>query len=247
VRSVEALIRWQREGHGLVPPGSFIDVLEQMDLMTKVGEWVLRTACQQLRHWHDQGLTHLGISVNVSARQLEQPDFADMVCRVMAETRVDPASVELELTESVLITRTGQARRMLSTLRDQGVRIAIDDFGTGYASLTYLRQLAVDVVKLDRTFVGGVETNATDRALSTAIAEMARALDLTLVAEGVETEGQVRFLASIHCDEMQGFLFSRPQPADKLADLLQADARADRERPGRAAPGFVTPVPAWPS
>ncbi len=247
MRGVEALIRWQRAGHGLIPPGKFIDVLEQMDLMTKVGEWVLRTACLQLRRWHEQGFVHLGVSVNVSARQLEQPDFADVVRRVMAETRVDPASVELELTETVLIARTEQARRMLSTLRNQGVRIAIDDFGTGYASLTYLRQLAVDVVKLDRSFVGGVETNPTDRALSTAIAEMARALDLTLVAEGVETEAQVRFLASIHCDELQGFLFSRPEPAERLIEMLSTDARSRRPGTGDADTAIVSPVSAQPA
>ncbi len=222
--SVEALIRWQRPGHGLVAPGQFIDVLEQMDLMSRVGEWVLRTACTQLRHWHDQGYLSLGVSVNVSARQLEQTDFAEMVNRVIGDTGVDPHSIELELTESALIARTEQAGRMLSILRARGVQIAIDDFGTGYASLTYLRQLAVDVVKLDRSFVAGVEHSPKDRALSTAIAEMARALDLTLVAEGVETEAQVRFLASIECTEMQGFLFSRPQPSEKLEAMLAAHA-----------------------
>jgi diguanylate cyclase (GGDEF)-like protein len=227
VRSLEALIRWQRPGHGLMAPGTFIDVLEQMDLMTRVGEWVLRTACTQLRAWHDLGHVHVGVSVNVAARQLEQADFAEMVNRVIADTRVDPRSVELELTESALIARTEHAGQMLSTLRAQGVRVAIDDFGTGYASLTYLRQLAVDVVKLDRSFVGGVEHNPKDRALSTAIAEMARALDLTLVAEGVETEAQKRFLNSIHCTEMQGFLFSRPEPPEKL-DLMLAAHHAPR-------------------
>ena len=224
IGSVEALIRWQRPGHGLVPPGQFIDVLEQMDLMTSVGEWVLRTACEQLRRWHEQGHVRLGVSVNVSARQLDQPDFTEMVNRVIADTGVDPRAVELELTESVLIERTDHAGRMLSALRAKGLRIAIDDFGTGHASLTYLRQLAVDVVKLDRSFVGGVEHNPKDRALSTAIAEMARALGLTLVAEGVETEAQVRFLESIHCTEMQGFLFSRPQPPERLDEMLAVPA-----------------------
>jgi diguanylate cyclase (GGDEF)-like protein len=226
--SVEALIRWQHPGYGLMAPAEFIGVLEQMDLITRVGEWVLHTACAQLRRWHDQGHVGLGVSVNVSARQLDQPDFADMVNRVIASTGVNPRSLELELTESVLIARTEQAQRMLSGLRAQGVRVAIDDFGTGYASLTYLRQLAVDVVKLDRTFVAGIEHNAKDRALSTAIAEMARALYLTLVAEGVETEAQVRFLESIGCTEMQGFLFSRPQPADVLDSTLAAFATRRR-------------------
>ncbi len=235
--SVEALIRWQRPGHGMVAPGAFIEVLEGMDLMTKVGEWVLRTACTQLRAWHDQGLVHLGLSVNVSARQLAQPDFADVVRRVLIETGVNPGAVELELTESVLIDHTEQARDMLSVLRQKGVKIAIDDFGTGYASLTYLRQLPVDVVKLDRSFVSGVEHNAQDRALSTAIGEMARSLHLTVVAEGVENEAQAAFLASIHCTEMQGFLFSRPESAERLTNTLakevflaeSADAELDTE------------------
>ncbi len=224
IRSLEALIRWQRPGHGLVPPAVFIGVLEHMDLMTHVGEWVLRTACTQLRDWHDQGFTHVGVSVNVAARQLEQPDFADMVRRVLTETRVDPRCVELELTESVLISRPDEARGVLSSLRTLGVRIAIDDFGTGYASLTYLRELAVDVVKLDRSFVSGVEHNPKDRALCTAIGEMARALNLTMVAEGVETEAQLSFLTSIHCVEMQGYLFSRPQAPENLVAMLAADA-----------------------
>jgi diguanylate cyclase (GGDEF)-like protein len=222
--AVEALMRWQSPSRGLVPPGEFIGVLEDSGMMNLVGEWVLRTACAQQVRWRTAGLPPLRMSVNVSARQFQAAGFAATVGRVMAETGTDPATLELELTESLLITQPEQAAETLAALKSLGVTIAIDDFGTGYSSMNYLRHLAVDFLKIDRSFVKEVATSPRDRAVATAIADLARALGITLVAEGVETEAQAAFFSGIHCGELQGFLFSRPLPADALAQFVREHA-----------------------
>jgi diguanylate cyclase (GGDEF)-like protein len=219
--AVEALMRWQSPSRGLVPPGEFIGVLEDSGMMNLVGEWVLRTACAQQVRWRAAGLPPLRMSVNVSARQFQAAGFAATVGRVMSETGTDPATLELELTESLLITQPEQAAETLAALKSLGVTIAIDDFGTGYSSMNYLRHLAVDFLKIDRSFVKEVATSPRDRAVATAIADLARALGITLVAEGVETEAQAAFFSGIHCGELQGFLFSRPLPAEALAQFVR--------------------------
>jgi diguanylate cyclase (GGDEF)-like protein len=229
VVAVEALLRWQSPSRGLVPPGDFIGVLEDSGLMQPVGEWVLRTACAQLARWRAAGLPALRMSVNVSARQFQAAGFAAAVGHALAETGIEPGLIELELTESLLITKPEQAAETLATLKALGVSISIDDFGTGYSSMNYLRHLAVDFLKIDRSFVKEVASNPRDRAVVCAIADLARTLGITLVAEGVETEAQAGFFGDIQCGELQGFLFSRPLPAEQLARFV-------RERAGISPP-----------
>jgi EAL domain-containing protein (putative c-di-GMP-specific phosphodiesterase class I) len=221
VVAVEALLRWQRPGCGLVLPGEFIGTLEDIGLMEAVGEWVLLTACRQSQRWREAGWHPLRVSVNVSARQFQAPGFVAAVQRVLAHTGAEPAALELELTESVLMARPEQAAITVQALKRLGVALAIDDFGVGYSSLGYLRHLEVDFLKVDRSFVQNVATHARDRAVATAIAELARSLNVTLVAEGVETEWQAAFFSGIRCGELQGHLFARALPAEELAAYLR--------------------------
>ncbi len=220
VVALEALLRWIHPTRGVVPPGEFIGVLEETRMMIIVGEWVLRTACLQLRAWCDEGIRPLRVSVNVSPVQFENANFVAMVRRVVEETGVDPSLVELELTESLLIDNLQQAQQTIESLKRIGLHLSIDDFGTGYSSLNYLRLFSVDYLKIDRSFVTEIASSERGRAVATAIGEMARALDITVVAEGVETEAQARFFSGIHCGELQGFLFSRPLPAADVRPLL---------------------------
>jgi diguanylate cyclase (GGDEF)-like protein len=220
VVAVEALLRWNSPSRGMVPPGDFIDVLEDTGLMLIVGEWVLRSACGQASRWQQAGMETLRVSVNVSALQFQGANFVAMVERVLADTGVPPGLVELELTESMLIENIEHARRTIDRLRGLGLRIAIDDFGTGYSSLNYLRHFQVDYLKIDRSFVTDIASNPRDRAVAVAITELARALGMTVVAEGVETSQQAAFFSSIHCGELQGFLFSKALPVDRLEVFL---------------------------
>ena len=216
VASVEALLRWNHPARGRVSPAEFLHVLEDMDLMTQVGEWVLRTACQQLRQWQREGLETLQVSVNVSMRQFRDPGFVAMVERVLAETQVLPAHVELELTESLLIADAEAARLTLEALEAMGVRAAIDDFGTGFSSLDRLRRMPVQALKIDGGLVAELPGSDRDRAIVSAIAALGRALGIAVVAEGVETQAQASFLRGTHCTEFQGYFFSRPLPADRV-------------------------------
>ena len=222
VVAVEALLRWNSPTRGLTQPSEFIGVLEESGLMQIVGEWVLRTACTQQRRWAAQGLAALRVSVNVSARQFQHPSFAATVARVLGDTGVVAALIELELTESLLITNPQQARVTLESLRSLGVRTALDDFGTGYASLSYLRHFAVDCLKIDRSFVSEIATNRRDQAIATAIVKLAQALGIAVVAEGVETTEQAAFFTGIQCHELQGFLFCKPRPVDQLKEYLSS-------------------------
>jgi diguanylate cyclase (GGDEF)-like protein len=214
--SVEALLRWNHPSRGLLSPGEFLAVLEDMDLMTLVGEWVLRSACRQLVQWHAEGLGTLHVSVNVSPRQFQQAGFVEMVSRVLADTGISPAHLELELTESMLIANAEGACRTLEALEALGVRAAIDDFGTGFSSLDRLRRLPVQALKIDRGLVADLPGSERDRAIVAAIGALGRALGITVVAEGVETHAQANFLRGTACSELQGYLFSRPVPADRI-------------------------------
>ena len=225
VVALEALLRWSSPTRGVVLPSEFIGLLEESGLMLMVGEWVLRSACIQQRRWIDEGLPSMRVSVNVSARQFQAPGFEVTVARVLADTGVAPAAVELELTESLLITQPEQARATLEALKSLGVRTSIDDFGTGYSSLSYLRYFAVDCLKIDRSFVRDVATGARDGAIATAIVRLAQALGIDVVAEGVETDTQAAFFTELQCDELQGFLFCKPRPAELLTDYLLAGTR----------------------
>ena len=216
VVALEALLRWISPSRGVVPPDEFISVLENNGMMVLVGEWVLRSACAQVCSWQRQGMAPLRVSVNVSSVQFQSATFVAMVEKVLDDTGVPPGLIELELTESVLVSNPEQARATIGALKTLGIRVALDDFGTGYSSLNYLRYFAVDFLKIDRSFLTEIATNLRDRAVATAIIELAAALDITVVAEGVETEAQAAFFSGIRGGELQGFLFCRPLPVDEL-------------------------------
>ncbi|MBI1907251.1 MAG: EAL domain-containing protein [Rhodocyclales bacterium] len=225
VRGVEALIRWRHPEAGLIAPDRFIPLAEDTGLILPIGEWVLRTACAQLKAWHAGGHPELSMAVNVSARQFRQQDIPDLVAAVLADTGLTARHLELELTESLLVQDREAVSLALRRLKQIGVMLSLDDFGTGYSNLSYLRDFPIDVVKIDRSFVQDVTSSVTGASLAKSIIAMARSLDLTTVAEGVETEGQLRFLNTHRCDAIQGYYFSRPLPSDDLAALLRADTR----------------------
>lgn len=216
VVSVEALLRWQHPELGLVSPDRFIHLAEITGLIVPIGEWVLRCACVQARKWQEAGFDLQTIAVNVSAIQFRHDGFCKMVKRVLEETGLAPECLELELTESILLSNADVIFSLLEELKSMGLKLAIDDFGTGYSSLSYLRQFPVSKLKIDRSFIRDVAVNPDAAAITAAIIDMARALGLKVIAEGVETEAQMDFLRARHCDEIQGFLFSEPETAEIL-------------------------------
>lgn len=229
VSGVEALLRWQNAGIGSVSPAEFIPIAEESGLIVPIGEWVLRTACGQLRAWQDAGLEVPRVAVNVSVRQFAQAGFPFLVRRILDETGLAPVCLEIEITESVLMKDGDAALETLRELKALGVQLAIDDFGVGYSSLSYLKQFPIDRLKIDRSFVSAVDRDSRDRAIASAVIAMAKSLNLSVTAEGVETEDQLRFLAECDCDEAQGFLISRPAPEASVQQFLR------RDRPGRRA------------
>lgn len=218
---VEALLRWQHPELGLVPPDRFIPIAENCGLIVPIGEWVLRTACTQARKWQDEGIPAVPVAVNVSAVQFRQEGFREMIGRVLAETGLAPQYLELELTESLLLTNADVMFSVLRELNEMGLKLAIDDFGTGYSSLSYLRQFPVKKLKIDRSFIRNVAVNAGDAAITTAIIGMAKSLGLKVIAEGVENEPQMAFLREHSCDEIQGYYFSKPITAGEAAEMLE--------------------------
>ena len=213
VAGMEALLRWNRPGHGLVAPGMFIGVAEETRMIVPIGEWVLRQACLQAKTWQRETYPLLRISVNISPRQLQQQDLARVVAAVLDESGLEPHFLELEITESTAMLNTERAVATFARLREIGVRIALDDFGTGHSSLSYLRRFPIDRVKIDQEFVHAVEVSRSNRAIVSAIVAMAHGLDLSVTAEGVETHEQLSFLAEQKCEEVQGFLFGAPRAA----------------------------------
>jgi diguanylate cyclase (GGDEF)-like protein len=220
ITGVEALVRWQHPELGLISPAEFIPLAEETGLMVSLGEWVLRTACAQSKAWQQAGFTKLSMSVNLSLRQFRQTNLTGMVEQVIKETGVDPTCLELELTESSVMMNTESAVTTLRKLQALGIRIAIDDFGTGYSSLNYLKNLPIDTLKIDRSFVRDAATNPVDAAIVQAIITLAHSLNLKVKAEGIETQEQLDFLRLLKCDEIQGYLLSRPLPAEALEQLL---------------------------
>ena len=218
---MEALVRWHHHDLGLVLPGQFIPLAEETGLIVQIGEWVLRTACTQAQAWCKQGYGPLRMSVNLSARQFCQSDFAGSVRKIFADTGFDPHCLELEVTESMLMHNIEDNIITLNELKAMGISIAVDDVGTGYSSLSYLKRLPIDTLKIDRSFVGEMTENRNDAAIVEAIISMAQSLSLKVIAEGVENSEQRDFLASQQCDEMQGYLFSYPLPASQFAELLK--------------------------
>jgi diguanylate cyclase (GGDEF)-like protein len=221
ILGVEALLRWQHPDFGLVSPAEFIPLLEETGLIVPAGDWVLRTACEQLRAWHAAGWPQLRMAVNLSPRQFQTAGLAQSVERVLSTLGCDPGLLELEITESVLLRHTATTLETLEALHALGVRMAIDDFGTGYSSLSYLRRYSIDTLKIDRSFVHDVPDDADDSALASAIIVLAQSLRLDVIAEGVETEAQRDFLRARGCHQMQGYLFSRPLPAADITRLLE--------------------------
>jgi diguanylate cyclase (GGDEF)-like protein/PAS domain S-box-containing protein len=225
---LEALLRWQHPTLGLVPPDKFIRIAENCGLIVPIGEWVLRTACSQVRKWQDEGLPAVSIAINVSAVQFRQEDFCELTRRVLHETGLAPQYLELELTEGLLLANADVTFSVLQELKAMGLTLAIDDFGTGYSNFNYLRQFRVSKLKIDRSFIRDVAVNPDAAAITTAIISMAKSLNLKVIAEGVEDEAQMSFLRAHQCDEIQGYYFSKPLAVDKVADKLRGDHPAGK-------------------
>jgi diguanylate cyclase (GGDEF)-like protein/PAS domain S-box-containing protein len=218
---VEALLRWSHPIRGALSPAQFIPIAEDCGVILPIGNWVLRQACQQAQAWKDAGIRNLTMAVNVSAMEFGDERFLEGLLGILAETQLDPKSLELELTESVLMKRVESTAAILQTLRKNGVQVAIDDFGTGYSSLSYLRKFPIDALKIDQSFVRQISTGGDDAVIVTAVISMARSLKLRVVAEGVETQAELQFLRAHRCDEAQGYYFSKPVPAEDLVRLLE--------------------------
>jgi diguanylate cyclase (GGDEF)-like protein len=221
----EALLRWNHPERGMISPVEFVPVLEDAGLIAPVGEWVLRAVCGQILEWQKAGLAVRPVAVNLSARQLISRDFGPTVERILREQAVDPRLIELEITESSLMSNTEDAARTLEYLSNLGVPISIDDFGTGYSSLSYLKRFPLDALKIDRSFVRDLTTDKEDATITRAVISMARSLGLKAIAEGVETEGQLAFLIENGCDQIQGYYYSRPLAADECTAWLGQERR----------------------
>ena len=220
ISGFETLLRWNRPGVGVVEPKDFIPLAEEIGSIVPIGEWVLATACRQMRKWHEAGHPELRLAVNLSARQFQHEKLTKMVEDVLAETGFDANRLELEITESLSIRDVDLTIGRLSHFRNLGIRASLDDFGTGYSSLGHLRFLPIDSVKIDRSFIVDLRDDGPDRMIVQAIVTMAQSLKLRVVAEGVETEEQRRILTELGCDELQGFVFSRPLCIAEVAKLL---------------------------
>lgn len=220
---VEALIRWNRPGHGLIAPADFVPQLEESGLILEVGAWVLRRSAADYRGWLQKGLSAPRIAVNVSPLQLRHSDFIATLEQAVGSNDEHPTPLDIEITEGVLMEKTDEVIQTLTRIRLMGVFVAIDDFGTGYSSLRYLAHLPIDTLKIDRSFVMAMTENADDMAIVSSIISLAHGLDLNVVAEGVETEEQRKLLRLLRCDQMQGYLFSRPVANDELENLLRSD------------------------
>ena len=221
ITGAEALIRWMHTTRGPVPPAQFISVAEDCGLIVPIGNWVLREACKQARAWVDAGLPLATMAVNISAMEFRDDNFLESVFAILKDTGLDPKSLGLELTESVLMKHAESAASVLQTLRARGVQLAVDDFGTGYSSLSYLRKFPIDALKIDQSFVRQIMTAPYETTIVTAVISMGRSMNLRVVAEGVETQEELAFLQAHQCDEAQGYYFSRPVLPQEFAKLLE--------------------------
>jgi EAL domain-containing protein (putative c-di-GMP-specific phosphodiesterase class I) len=227
ISGIEALLRWNNSELGPVTPDEFIPVAEEIGVILPIGEWVLRSACRQARTWQDNGIPEVRIGVNVSCLQFTQPNFVALVADVLKETGLQPRMLELEITESLLMKNEELTSKLLLELRSLGVSVAIDDFGIGYSSLGRLNDFPVNRLKIDRSFVQGVDNMGRPAALVAAILSMAKALGLDVVAEGVEDFNQLLHLQDQRCNEVQGYLLSKPLPVEKVTELLERLANSD--------------------
>jgi EAL domain-containing protein (putative c-di-GMP-specific phosphodiesterase class I) len=220
VKGMEALIRWKHPDKGLIPPLQFIPLAETSGLIIPIGEFVIRTACGQIKTWQEAGYKQMNIALNVSSRQFDQQDLMEIVKEAIKDAMIPPQCLELEITESIIMRNPEKAIRTLTELKAMGIQIAIDDFGTGYSSLSYLKRLPLDFLKIDQSFVRNLASDPNDQAIVRATIAMAHSLNLKTIAEGVETEEQLSFLQEHGCDEIQGYLFSRPLPAEEIPGIL---------------------------
>jgi diguanylate cyclase (GGDEF)-like protein/PAS domain S-box-containing protein len=221
ILGVEALVRWKHPEIGLITPDQFIPLAEETGIIVPLGEWIMRTACMQAKAWQEIGLPRVNMGINISAVQIHQSDFVKTVEQILNETGMNPELIDVELTESALVPNPELATRVLNQLKKKGVHVFIDDFGTGYSSLSHLKRFPVDAVKIDRSFIKSILTQADDLAIASAIIAMAHNLKLEVIAEGVETLEQLNLLRNLGCDQVQGYFISEPAPAEKLIDQLQ--------------------------
>lgn len=226
IKGMECLVRWQHPELGLVPPAQFVPLAEETGLIVPIGEWVLREACRQNQVWREQGLPEVAVSVNLSPVQFRSDDLYEVVMDALGQAGLAESGLELEVTESMLMDDPSKTAGILERIKGAGIHISIDDFGTGYSSLSYLKRFPIDALKIDRSFVENVTTDPDDAAIATAIILMGHSLKLSVVAEGVETESQLEFLRVLQCNEIQGYLFSPPVPADQAEQLLREQASA---------------------
>ena len=238
---MEVLLRWQHPELGMVPPLRFIGLAEETGLIVPIGAWALRTACEQVKTWQTQGLGYLRVSVNLSARQFNQRDLTQSIADILRDTGLDPHYLEIELTESMVMTDVDHTVGILRDLKALGVQVSIDDFGTGYSSLSYLKRFPIDVLKIDQSFVRDITLDPDDAAIVTSIISLAHNLRLNVIAEGVETEAQLQYLQRHGCDEIQGYYFSRPVPASAFAQLIRdgkclPGSSADEQMVGQGVP-----------
>ncbi len=229
----EALLRWRHPELGIMSPDRFIGIAENSGLIAPIGAWVLRTACAQARRWQDEGIPPMPVAVNVSAVQFRQTGFQELIGSVLSETGLLCQYLELELTESLLLSNADMTASVLWELKNMGLKLSIDDFGTGYSSLSYLKQFPFGKLKIDRSFIRDVAASADDAAITTAIIRMAKSLGLKVIAEGVETEAQLSFLRALRCDEIQGYYFSKPVRSPPSSDpiLLNTQLRSALRKP----------------
>jgi diguanylate cyclase (GGDEF)-like protein len=225
ITGVEALLRWQHPRRGLVPPMDFIPLAEETGLIAPIGEWVLATACARTKAWQKEGFPRLDVAVNLSARQFADPMLLPNLTRIIHASGLNPSNLELEITESVVMSHGESAVAVLHQLKSLGVQIAIDDFGTGYSSLAYLKRFPIDTIKVDRSFIRDIPGDPGDKKLTRAIIAMAHSLRLKVVAEGVETSDQLEFLRRQRCDSVQGYFLHRPLPEAEVASVLDRDIR----------------------
>lgn len=243
---VEALIRWMRPELGIVNPVEFIPTAEENGLIVPMGEWILKTACLQLKAWHDMGLTQLTMSVNLSMRQLKEESIVERITEILRETGANPNALHLELTESMLMDTGTATIEKLEQIHAVGIRFSIDDFGTGYSSMSYLKRLPISTLKVDKSFVQDLPDNTDDAAIAKAIIAMAQSLKMHVMSEGVETVEQAEFMLSNGCDYSQGYLFSKPVPAEQIAKLIEQEntwpAKHHESWPGYGVPARSCPV-----
>lgn len=218
---MEALIRWQHPELGLLSPLKFIPVAEESGLIVPIGDWVLREACRQIKAWRKTDMPAFRVSVNLSASQFRQHDLVDTIAGIIQEAEIDPGLLELEITEGVLVEDVEQAIKVLHGLHEMGIQLSIDDFGTGYSSLSYLKQFPLNTLKIDRSFIQDITIGADDAAITEAVIALGHSLGLKVIAEGVEAQEQLSFLIPRGCDQVQGYLFSRPMPAPAVAAWMQ--------------------------